>query len=91
MPDDDIELPAIPQSLPGMSAAGPEIPAGVSLGGAKRPRRFRHALWAVGLLATVAVGAWFLQTGTSSEEGNPNWENTWQLRRKRRSASRRIS
>ena len=75
MPDDDIELPPIPQSLPGMSAAGPEIPAGVSPGGAKPPRRFRQALWAVGLLATVAVGAWFLQSSTSTEEGHPNWKH----------------
>jgi len=58
-----------------MSAADLERPAGVSPRGATQPRRFRQALWAVGLLAAAAFGVWFLQSGTSTEEGHPNWQH----------------
>jgi hypothetical protein len=75
VPGDDIDLPPIPQSLPGMSAADVERPAGVSPRGATKPRRFRQAFWAVGLLAAAAFGVWFLQSGTSTEEGHPNWQH----------------
>lgn len=75
VPDNNIELSPVQQSLPVTASADRGELADVPPRGATKPGGFRQALLAVGLLAAAALGVWLLQSGSSTEEGHPNWQH----------------
>ena len=75
LPDDDIELPPVPDSLPGGAAEGSDT---TGIGASRRPRKTSLAanlMLGFVTVATLVVGGWWVLGGDSGETGHPDWRH----------------